>query len=65
MANKLTEKLKKVRTQYIWANTKNCEACWQCINTCPKQVIGKVGVLWHKHIVFSYADKKRAFHLDL
>jgi 2-oxoglutarate ferredoxin oxidoreductase subunit delta len=46
------EKLKKVHTEYIWANTHNCKACWVCVDACPKQVIGKVGFLWHRHIIF-------------
>jgi 2-oxoglutarate ferredoxin oxidoreductase subunit delta len=35
----------------IRINTRLCKACWVCINACPKQVIGKVGFLWHKHII--------------
>jgi len=50
--NRLSEKFKKVYTGHIWANTRNCKACWDCISACSKQVIGKVSFLWHKHIVF-------------
>jgi len=53
---KITEKIKKIHTGHVWANTQKCEACWDCINACPKQVIGKVGFLWHKHIVFKNSE---------
>jgi 2-oxoglutarate ferredoxin oxidoreductase subunit delta len=52
----LDERLKRVRTDYIWANPRLCEACWECISACPQEVIGKVGFLWHKHIVFKNSD---------
>jgi len=57
MKNNVAEKLKKVYTGHVWANTHNCKACWECINTCPKQVIGKVSFLWHKHIVFKNSER--------
>ncbi|MDR0414482.1 MAG: DUF4405 domain-containing protein [Prevotellaceae bacterium] len=31
-------------------------ACWECVASCPKEAIGKVGFLWHKHIVFTKPD---------
>ena len=49
--NRFEKKLSKINTPYIWANTRQCKACWECIETCPKQVIGKIGFLWHKHII--------------
>ena len=49
---KAINKLKKVYTGQVWANTHNCKACWACVDACPKQVIGKTGFLWHKHIIF-------------
>jgi len=56
MKNNVAEKLKKVHTGHVWANTHSCKACWECINACPKQVIGKVNFLWHKHIVFKNSE---------
>jgi len=47
----LEKRLSKIRTDYFWTNNRNCEACWKCIDACPKQVIGKVSFLWHKHII--------------
>lgn len=50
------ENLKKINTEHIWANHLECTACWKCVKTCPKQVIGKVGFLWHKHIIIKNAE---------
>jgi 2-oxoglutarate ferredoxin oxidoreductase subunit delta len=47
----IEKRLSKIRTPYILVNPKQCVACWKCIETCPNNVIGKVSVLWHKHIV--------------
>ena len=33
-----------------------CMACWECVEKCPKQVIGKTGFFLHKHVVFENAD---------
>lgn len=43
--------MKKGIDRYVWINPRKCEGCWKCIDTCKKHVIGKVGFLWHKHIV--------------
>lgn len=37
-------------------NPRRCVACWECVEKCPKQVIGKVGFLWHRHATFKNAD---------
>ena len=47
---RVTNKLKKIHTKYVWANHQQCKACWKCVDACPKQVIGKAGIFWHKHI---------------
>jgi 2-oxoglutarate ferredoxin oxidoreductase subunit delta len=54
--NRIKEKMNRIRTPYIWANPRKCSACWKCVETCPKQVIGRVGFFWHRHIVFRYAS---------
>lgn len=51
----INDKLNKIRTPYITINPRRCKACWKCMETCPKQVIGKVGFLWHKHVVIQDA----------
>lgn len=49
-------RLSKIRTKYVWINPRKCEGCWKCIAACKKQVIGKVGFLWHKHIIIRNPD---------
>ena len=46
------DQLTKIHTPYIWADSRRCKGCWRCIDACPKQVIGKISFLWHKHIIF-------------
>jgi len=41
----------KTQNSHIKINSHLCKACWVCISACPKQVIDKVGFLWHKHII--------------
>ena len=53
---RVINKLKKIHTEYVWANHQQCKACWECVDTCPQQVIGKAGFLWHKHIVLKKSD---------
>lgn len=48
--------MKKFLTNYVAMNPSHCVACWKCMDQCPKNVIGKVGFLWHKHVAFQDAD---------
>ncbi len=50
------KRLNEVCTPYLWINPRICRACWKCLYVCPRQVIGKVGFLWHKHIVIRDGD---------
>lgn len=50
------DKLNKLHTAYVWINPRKCKACWKCLDACPKQVIGKVNFLWHKHIVIKNSE---------
>jgi 2-oxoglutarate ferredoxin oxidoreductase subunit delta len=43
------QKIKKHFTKFIVLNPLYCTACWKCIGECPKKVIGKSGILVHKH----------------
>jgi Fe-S-cluster-containing hydrogenase component 2 len=38
------------KTKYIQVNTRSCEACWKCLDACPKQVLGKIEVGFHRHV---------------
>lgn len=48
--------MKRFTTKYVAMNPRQCVACWQCVDKCPKNVIRKVGVLWHKHVAFQNVD---------
>lgn len=48
--------MKRFQTKYVAMNPSRCVACWKCVDSCPKNVIGKVGFLWHKHAAFGDAD---------
>lgn len=43
-------------TKFINMNTTSCIGCWDCITSCPKNVIAKVHFLWHKHAIIRNAD---------
>ncbi|MDR1722479.1 MAG: 4Fe-4S binding protein [Tannerella sp.] len=47
---------KEIQTKYIHATGKHCEACWKCVEACPQGVFGKVGFLFHKHIIIVQPD---------
>ena len=46
----------KIATKYVAMNPRRCVACWECVEKCPKHVIGMVGSLWHKHVAFKDAE---------
>jgi ferredoxin len=48
---------KHTRTPFVQIDTKKCQACWKCIQSCPKEVIGKVDLLWHKHARINNEDQ--------
>ena len=48
--------MKRITTKYVGMDPRRCVACWECVDNCPKDVIGKVGFLWHKHAIFKNAD---------
>lgn len=43
--------LRLISTKHIIADIRKCRGCWACIEACPRNVIGKVGAFWHRHIV--------------
>jgi len=40
---------KQAGTQFIQLDTTKCKACWKCIDICPRKVIGRINLPWHKH----------------
>jgi 2-oxoglutarate ferredoxin oxidoreductase subunit delta len=39
------------KNDFIRLDTRLCEACWKCIEVCPKKVLGKIDMIWHRHAV--------------
>jgi ferredoxin len=37
-------------TKYVCLETRLCQACWKCLEACPSQVLGKIDIVWHRHI---------------
>ncbi|MDR1895640.1 MAG: 4Fe-4S binding protein [Prevotellaceae bacterium] len=35
--------------RYVQLDTGKCKACWKCQEVCPRQVIGKINIIIHKH----------------
>jgi len=44
-------------TGYILLDTHKCTACWECVTACPRHVLGKVDVFFHKHSRIDRAEK--------
>ena len=38
-----------MQTEHIQLDPNRCQACWECVNNCPKQVLGKIDMSFHKH----------------
>jgi 2-oxoglutarate ferredoxin oxidoreductase subunit delta len=47
---------KHQETYFVRLNTHKCRACWACEANCP-EVIGRISVLWHKHVLINYPDR--------
>ena len=43
-------------TRYVKIDARKCKACWKCVDECPRQVIGKIDLWFHKHVVFRHSD---------
>ena len=39
------------QTDHIRIDTHQCKACWTCIETCPNDVLGKIDLKFHRHVV--------------
>ena len=38
-----------MQTEHIQLDPNLCQACWECVSNCPKQVLGKIDMPFHKH----------------
>ncbi len=43
-------------TLYIRLDTSRCKACWDCVEACPRDVIGKIDLRFHRHARIDRAD---------
>jgi 2-oxoglutarate ferredoxin oxidoreductase subunit delta len=46
---KIRQTLSRHETKFVQFNSRLCTACWNCIEACLKQVIGKVDIVFHRH----------------
>ena len=44
-------------TKYVRVNTRLCNACWKCVEACPEGVLGKIEIIFHKHVRIVHAEK--------
>jgi 2-oxoglutarate ferredoxin oxidoreductase subunit delta len=42
---------KHTQTLYVQLDTQKCKACWKCIRICSGQVISKLNLPFHKHVL--------------
>ena len=42
--------------RFININSRNCKACWKCLENCPNNVFGKIDFLGHRHIKVSHPN---------
>jgi Fe-S-cluster-containing hydrogenase component 2 len=45
------EKSHRRQNEFIKLYPRHCEACWDCIEVCPKQALGKIEMGWHRHVI--------------
>lgn len=43
-------------TKFISFNSRNCEACWKCVEVCAQNVFGKIEVFNHRHACIDEPD---------
>jgi len=53
---KFQTRLNKIQTEFIHLNVRNCKHCWKCVDVCPKNVIGKVSFLFHRHAIIRHSE---------
>lgn len=47
------------RTGFVQLSTHECKACWECLGSCPNQVLGKIDLPWHRHAIFVNPEQCR------
>lgn len=49
LAFSLIEVKAGLRTAYVRFDSRQCRACWKCVQVCPQGVFGKINIIIHKH----------------
>jgi NAD-dependent dihydropyrimidine dehydrogenase PreA subunit len=44
-----TVRTRRRETGFIVLDARVCGACWKCVEACPRQVLGRLTVLFHRH----------------
>jgi NAD-dependent dihydropyrimidine dehydrogenase PreA subunit len=47
------------RTEYIWADTRLCEACGDCVEACRRGVLTVKGPRFHRHVRVDHPEECR------
>ncbi len=37
-------------TKFVRLEPRRCTACWKCLDVCPKQVLGRIDLGFHRHV---------------
>lgn len=45
-----------VATPHVALSRSRCEACWECVEACPNDVLGSVSFGPHRHAVVAHPD---------
>jgi 2-oxoglutarate ferredoxin oxidoreductase subunit delta len=43
-------------TDFVTLDSRACDACWECVEACPNEVLGRLSVLFHRHARVVAAD---------
>jgi len=52
-------RLRHDRTAHIAVDTRLCVACGTCVDACPREVLGMIALLRHRHVHVDHADRCR------
>jgi len=44
------------QTSFIELDSRRCQACWACLEACPKNVLGKIDFFFHRHVKIKHAE---------
>lgn len=45
-----------IETRFIRLDTSHCKACWDCVDVCPQDVLGKLDLRFHRHVRIERAE---------